>query len=78
MSCRRRSTHRSWHQPGQFVYRNLANTSLDIVSGSSDAVANHADEMALMNASRRASGSAAISKVGVATVSIPGGRIENS
>jgi len=35
--------------PSEFVYRNLANTSLDILSGSADAVTNHADEMALMN-----------------------------
>src|SRR6187431_607572 len=35
--------------PGGFVYRNLANTSLEIVSGTSDAVNNRADEMALMN-----------------------------
>ncbi len=35
--------------PSGFVYRNLANTSLDIVAGTSTAVTNHADEMALMN-----------------------------
>jgi hypothetical protein len=65
--------------PSEFVYRNLANTSLDIVSGSSDAVTNHADEMALMNRiapNKRVRGN--IEKWASSTVSVRGGRIENS
>jgi hypothetical protein len=65
--------------PGQFVYRNLANASLDIVSGSSDAVTNRADEMALMNRiapNKRVRGN--LEKWASSTVSIRGGRIENS
>ena len=65
--------------PSEFVYRNLANTSLDIVSGASDAVNNRADEMALMNRiapSKRVRGN--IEKWASSTVSLRGGRIENS
>jgi hypothetical protein len=65
--------------PSEFVYRSLANTSLDIVSGSSDAVTNHADEMALMNRiapNKRVRGN--IEKWASSTVSLRGGRIENS
>jgi hypothetical protein len=65
--------------PGEFVYRNLANTSLDIVSGSADAVTNHADEMALMNRiapNKRVRGN--VEKWASSTVSLRGGRIENS
>ena len=65
--------------PGEFVYRNLANTSLDIVSGSADAVTNHADEMALMNRiapNKRVRGN--VEKWASSTVSVRGGRIENS
>ena len=65
--------------PGEFVYRNLANTSLDIVSGSADAVTNHANEMALMNRiapNKRVRGN--VEKWASSTVSLRGGRIENS
>jgi hypothetical protein len=65
--------------PGDFVYRSLANTSLDIVSGSSDAVTNGADEMALMNRiapNKRVRGN--VEKWASSTVSLRGGRIENS
>ena len=65
--------------PSEFVYRNLANTSLDVMSGSADAVVNHADEMALMNRiapSKRVRGN--IEKWASSTVSLRGGRIENS
>jgi hypothetical protein len=65
--------------PSEFVYRNLANTSLDIVSGSADAVTNYADEMALMNRiapNKRVRGN--IEKWASSTVSLRGGRIENS
>ena len=65
--------------PSEFVYRNLANTALDIVSGASPAVTNHADEMALMNRiapSKRVRGN--LEKWASSTVSLRGGRIENS
>jgi hypothetical protein len=65
--------------PSEFVYRNLANTSLDILSGSADAVTNHADEMALMNRiapNKRVRGN--VEKWASSTVSLRGGRIENS
>ena len=65
--------------PSEFVYRNLANTALDIVSGASAEVTNHADEMALMNRiapSKRVRGN--VEKWASSTVSLRGGRIENS
>jgi hypothetical protein len=65
--------------PRDFVYRNLTNTALDIVSGTGDAVTNHADEMALMNRiapSKRVRGN--IEKWASSTISLRGGRIENS
>ena len=65
--------------PSEFVYRTLANTSLDIASGSADAVTNHADEMALMNRiapNKRVRGN--VEKWASSTVSLRGGRIENS
>ena len=65
--------------PSQFVYRNLANTALDVVSGHPQAVKNHADEMALMNRiapSKRVRGN--VEKWASSTVSLRGGRIENS
>jgi hypothetical protein len=65
--------------PSEFVYRNLANTALDISSGSNDAVTNRADEMALMNRiaqNKRVRGN--VEKWASSTVSLRGGRIENS
>jgi hypothetical protein len=65
--------------PAEFVYRNLANTSLDVVSGSTNAVTNRADEMALMNRiapNKRVRGN--VEKWASSTVSLRGGRIENS
>lgn len=66
-------------RPEDFVYRNLDNTALDVVSGSQDGVANEASEMALMNRiapGKRVRGN--IEKWASATVSLRGGRIENS
>lgn len=66
-------------QANQFVYRNLDNTSLEIVSGTVDAVDNEATEMALMNKiapGKRVRGN--IEKWASATISLRGGRIENS
>ena len=62
-----------------FVYRNLDNTSLDIVSGSGEFVINEATEMALMNKiapGKRVRGN--IEKWASSTISLRGGRIENS
>lgn len=62
-----------------FVYRNLDNVSLDITSGANDAVTNEATEMALMNRiapGKRVRGN--VEKWASSTVSLRGGRIENS
>ena len=66
-------------RPEDFVYRNLDNTSLDIVSGASASVANEATEMALMNRiapGKRVRGN--VEKWASATVSLRGGVIRNS
>lgn len=65
--------------PADFVYRSLDNTSLDILSGENEAVVNDADQMALMNRispNTRVRGN--IEKWASSTISIRGGRIENS
>lgn len=65
--------------PSQFVYRNLDNTALDIVSGSSDKVDNRADELGLMNRiapNKRVRGN--LEKWASSTISLRGGKIENS
>ncbi|MBY0493962.1 MAG: hypothetical protein K2Y23_07080 [Cyanobacteria bacterium] len=65
--------------PSQFVYRNLENTALDIVSGAIDKVDNRADELGLMNRiapNKRVRGN--LEKWASSTVSIRGGKIENS
>jgi hypothetical protein len=62
-----------------FVYKNLDNTSLEIVTGSTDAVDNHATEMALMNKiapGKRVRGN--VEKWASSTISLRGGRIDNS
>ena len=66
-------------RPGDFVYRSLANTAIEIVSGASDAVANNATEMAQLQdiaPGKRVRGN--IEKWAGATVSLRGGRIQNS
>lgn len=63
----------------EFVYRNLDNTALDIVSGASESVANEATEMALMSRiapGKRVRGN--VEKWVSATVSLRGGQITNS
>jgi hypothetical protein len=65
--------------PSEFVYRNLENTALDVVSGDGAAVKNLADEMALMNRiapNKRVRGN--IEKWAGSTVSLRGGQIVNS
>jgi hypothetical protein len=66
-------------RPAEFVYRNLVNTSLDIVSGTRDAVTNHASHMAHLHEiarGKRVRGN--LEKWATNTVSLRGGRIENS
>lgn len=66
-------------RPEDFVFRSLNNTSLDVVSGSRDAVTNDATELAQMNRiapGKRVPGN--LEKWASSTVSLRGGRIENS
>jgi hypothetical protein len=65
--------------PSEFVYRRLDNTALDITSGGSAAVTNHADEMAMLNRiapNKRLRGN--VEKWASSTISLRGGSIENS
>jgi hypothetical protein len=65
--------------PGEFVYRNLANAAIDIVSGHADAVTNDATAMAHLHQiapGKRVRGN--VEKWASATVALRGGRIENS
>jgi hypothetical protein len=65
--------------PSEFVYRNLENTALDIISGSIDRVDNRADELGLMNRiapKKRVRGN--LEKWASSTISLRGGRLENS
>jgi hypothetical protein len=65
--------------PADFVYRSLENTSLEIVSGTRDAVTNIASEMAQMRQiapGKRLRGN--VEKWASATVSIRGGELKNS
>jgi hypothetical protein len=62
-----------------FVYRNLDNTSVDIVGGTRDAVTNKASQMAHLDKiapGKRVRGN--LEKWAASTVSLRGGRIENS
>jgi hypothetical protein len=66
-------------RPADFVYLSLANTALEIVSGATDAVGNEASEMAQLQTiapGKRVRGN--LEKWAGATVSLRGGRIENS
>lgn len=65
--------------PGDFVFLNLDNTAVDIVSGAETAVSNEAREMAVLNQiapGKRVRGN--IEKWAGSTVSLRGGRIEDS
>ena len=62
-----------------FVYRNLDNTSIEIVSGTSNEVANQATEMASMNniaPGKRVRGN--LEKWASSTISLRGGRLDNT
>jgi hypothetical protein len=66
-------------RPEDFVFRSLNNTSLDVVSGTREAVTNNATELAQMDRiapGKRVRGN--VEKWASSTVSLRGGRIENS
>lgn len=65
--------------PEDFVFFNLDNTAVDVVSGSDAQVTNDAHEMAILNAiapGKRVRGN--VEKWAAATISLRGGRIEDS
>jgi hypothetical protein len=65
--------------PGEFVYRSLVNTSIEVISGGAEAVVNHATQMAHLGSiapGKRVRGN--IERWASSTVSLRGGRIENS
>lgn len=65
--------------PSEYVYRNLTNTSIDVISGPSDAVVNEATEMAqLQKIAPGARVRGNIERWASTTVSLRGGRLENS
>jgi hypothetical protein len=66
-------------RPSDFVYLSLANTSLEVLSGNSDLVINQANQMAHLHQiapGKRLRGN--VEKWASSTVSLRGGRIENS
>ena len=66
-------------RPEDFVFRSLSNTSLDVVSGTREAVTNEATQLAQMDRiapGKRVRGN--IEKWATSTVSLRGGRLENS
>lgn len=65
--------------PGEYVYRNLTNTSIEVISGNADAVQNDATEMAQLQKiapGKRVRGN--IERWASTTVSLRGGHLENS
>lgn len=65
--------------PADFVFLNLENTAVDIISGADTKVANEAHEMAILNEiapGKRVRGN--IEKWAASTISLRGGRIEDS
>lgn len=66
-------------KPSEFVFLNLNNTALDIIAGSETSVSNEAREMAVLNEiapGKRVRGN--VEKWASATISLRGGRIEDS
>jgi hypothetical protein len=66
-------------RPSDFVYRSLDNTSVEVVSGSGDRVSNAADQMAHLrriSPGKRLRGN--LEKWAASTISLRGGKIENS
>lgn len=65
--------------PSEYVYRNVSNTSIEVVSGVADAVANEATEMAQLQKiapGKRVRGN--IERWANTTISLRGGKLENS
>jgi len=65
--------------PGEYVYRNLSNTSIEVIAGTTDAVSNEATEMAQLQKiapGKRVRGN--IERWASTTVSLRGGQLENS
>lgn len=65
--------------PGEFVYRNLDNTSIEVIAGNTDAVTNQASQMAQLQKiapGKRVRGN--IERWASTTVALRGGRLENS
>lgn len=66
-------------KPAEFVYRNLDNTSIEVIAGSADAVSNEANQMAQLQKiapGKRVRGN--IERWASTTVALRGGRLENS
>jgi hypothetical protein len=66
-------------RPADFVFRNLENTTIEIVTGGIDAVENHATQMAQLHTiapGKRVRGN--IERWASTTVSLRGGRLDNS
>jgi hypothetical protein len=66
-------------RPEDFVFRSLSNTSLDVISGTREAVSNEATQLAQMDRiapGKRVRGN--VEKWATSTVSLRGGRLENS
>jgi hypothetical protein len=66
-------------RPADFVYRSLANTSIEVISGSTDRVINEATQMAHLASiapGKRLRGN--LERWATATISLRGGRLENS
>ena len=66
-------------RPGDFEYRSLANTAVEVMSGATDAVVNEATQMAHLTSispGKRLRGN--MEKWASSTISLRGGRIENS
>ena len=65
--------------PGEFVYRSLENTSIEVISGTSDRVVNEASQMAHLHKlapGKRLRGN--LERWASSTISLRGGKIENS
>lgn len=66
-------------QPSDFVYRSLHNTTIEVISGTTDRVANEANQMAHLHdiaPGKRLRGN--LEKWATSTISLRGGQLENS
>ena len=66
-------------RPSDFVYRSLANTTLEVISGTTDLVVNEANQMGHLKSiapGKRLRGN--LEKWAASTISLRGGKIENS